>query len=77
MTVGLAGIKALKMLAIENTNRDKIMTYSAAHNMGMIVKQGIKCQNCTHNKAIQYSKGILFCWHCKVKTILKGIDNAN
>ena len=38
--------------------------------MGNIVKQGIKCTNCTHSKAIVYTKGIKFCWHCKQSTLL-------
>jgi hypothetical protein len=43
---------------------------SDAHDMGNIVKQGIKCTNCTHSKAIVYTKGIKFCWHCKQSTLL-------
>lgn len=33
--------------------------------MGAIVAQPIRCTNCSHKKAIAYSSGILYCWHCK------------
>ena len=39
--------------------------FSDAHNMGSICKQAIKCVHCGHRKSIAYSKGTLFCWHCK------------
>jgi uncharacterized protein CbrC (UPF0167 family) len=41
------------------------MAYSSGHKMGAIVSQPIRCENCTHKRAILYSSGVLYCWHCK------------
>ena len=55
------------------------MAYSGSHGMGMIVRENMKCPNCTHKSAFFYSKGIHFCWHCKGRRAMtqQEIDQVN
>ena len=46
------------------------MAYSGAHNMGEIVRSNMKCTRCTHKRQFIYSKGIRYCWNCRLNEAL-------
>ena len=39
--------------------------YSGAHEMGKPLGNAIRCDYCTHKRAILYGSGVLYCWNCK------------
>jgi len=54
-----------------------VRTFSDGHNMGSIVKDAIRCDHCTHKRAIEYSSGVLYCWNCRLVKLVDRIDYAS